>query len=102
MQTQKGTKGSKSPSANQPDNGGPAFPVPFGFVSCRASTGPNDPIPDKPWINIANGMSLRDWFAGMAMMGYCAKGLGDFSIPRNAYMVADAMLKERNGHETNH
>jgi hypothetical protein len=37
----------------------PAFPVPFGFVSDHKNTGPNDPIPDSPFINTANGISER-------------------------------------------
>lgn len=59
----------------------------------------------------AQGMSLRDWFAGMAMQpayrmavrdnDYYAEqdhqkgfGKGD-AVARNAYAIADAMLAER-------
>ena len=62
----------------------PAFPVTF----------PND---DGKLMTMV-GMSLRDWFAGMALMGMA----GDCSLhdtweiyALKAYMFADAMLKER-------
>ena len=45
---------------------------------------------------VQEGMSLRDWFAGMALMGICANThvweMTDFSKP---YEYADAMLAER-------
>jgi hypothetical protein len=40
-----------------------------------------------------NGMSLRDWFAGQALIGLVTLGAGN--SPANAYRVADAMLKIR-------
>jgi hypothetical protein len=59
------------------NKGGPAFPV-----SC--------PIGNS-------GMTLRDWFAGQALAGYCVSDL-PFQ-PEGAaewsYNMADAMLKER-------
>jgi len=49
-------------------------------------------------------MSLRDWFAGMALQGFCANAdlhgkeqgtwIGD-AAARDAYSYADAMLAER-------
>jgi hypothetical protein len=50
------------------------------------------------------GMSLRDWFAGMAMQGLAANGQfqvhpGDDrafgSMPEWCYLIADEMLKAR-------
>jgi len=67
------------------DNGGPAFPV--------AST-----------VVMADGMSLRDWFAAKAnesdvleIIFKHAKSGGSSSITRQQarYMHADAMLAER-------
>ena len=65
----------------QIDDGGPAFPSDnFGQPS-------------------ALGMSLRDWFAGMALQGLCAHyGFGE--IEKDAangyvYTLADAMLQAR-------
>ncbi len=45
----------------------------------------------------APGMSLRDWFAGQALVGICI-GEGSSSWEqdaKNAYVVADAMLAVR-------
>lgn len=49
------------------------------------------------------GMSLRDWFAGQALIGACMEvareehSLADLrmAMARSAYQVADAMLAER-------
>ena len=41
------------------------------------------------------GMSLLDWFAGMALQGFCVDGGTVTELSRTAYLVADAMLKER-------
>lgn len=44
------------------------------------------------------GMSLRDWFAGMAMAGFSAclnAPDGPTGLSEAAYIMADAMLKER-------
>ena len=66
------------------DDGGPAFP-------------------HIPSHGSREGMTLRDWFAGLAMSGFCADpsnhevfdGMEDMAI--NAYRVADAMLAAREG-----
>lgn len=47
------------------------------------------------------GMTLRDWFAGQALAGllagqYSDSGNANLSeVPKEAYLIADAMLKER-------
>ena len=71
--------------------GGPAFPL------CR----PNQYSPQGEVIQrgfTEGGMSLRDWFAGLAMQGMLAdsrfEGLLD-KTSEIAYDFADAMLKER-------
>lgn len=50
------------------------------------------------------GMTLRDWFAGMAMQGYMASDTSNaFSmedIVSVAFEMADYMLKERSKNET--
>lgn len=44
------------------------------------------------------GMTLRDYFAAMAMQGLLSRGSNDFyDIPEIAYKIADAMLEERSG-----
>ena len=56
--------------------------------------------PGQPWNEEQTGMTLRDWFAGQALVGIAPK-LADAMQPNNklaakhAYEVADAMLKER-------
>jgi len=52
-----------------------------------------------PWIT-ENGMSLRDWFAGMALQGFLSTRTGLGAAPTEAmanlaYKQADAMLIER-------
>lgn len=69
------------------DDGGPAFPnVPDGAG-------------DK-WQSWDVGMTLRDYFAGMALQGLCrAPGVGGNNkfviVSKRAYDYADAMLKAR-------
>ena len=49
------------------------------------------------------GMTLRDWFAGLAMQGICAnttyldcnRGYSIRQVASDAYAIADAMLSER-------
>ncbi len=60
------------------DDGGPAFPTPSGE-------------------HYSDGMSLRDWFAGMVLS---SMRVGDWTDCKDgakyAYNYADAMLAERN------
>jgi hypothetical protein len=59
--------------------GGPAFPV---------------MLPEAKIVY--TGMTIRDYFAAMAMQGLCANGNTKATeIAQAAYIVADAMLKER-------
>lgn len=60
------------------NDGGPAFPAKHFDLA------PNE-----------QGMSLRDWFAGQAMMGMIAAGLSEKVDVNIAYKVADAMLAAR-------
>ena len=65
------------------DDGGPAFPFPL----------PGGPLNSHP-----AGMSLRDYFAAMAMQGMLAndaEGYSFVSCAAAAYEQADAMLAER-------
>lgn len=67
------------------DVSGPAFPT-LGNIAYNSD-----------W-HTEYGMSLRDWFAGQAAGGLCAHHHGPPSwenIARDAYIVADAMLKAR-------
>ena len=65
-------------------DGGPAFPV----------------HPDQTAHRGTPGMSLRDWFAGMALQGLLAQQPHDDALKEGglalmAFQCADAMLKER-------
>lgn len=64
-------------------DGGPAYPLPRG----------------ENQVDGTEGMSLRDYFAGQALAGYCAHpDLGTELVDKLAkwsYQIADAMLAER-------
>ncbi len=42
-----------------------------------------------------SGMRLRDYFAAKAMQGILFEGLDESETAKNAYQMADAMLKAR-------
>jgi hypothetical protein len=70
------------------NNGGPAFPRPAGdYNGTKHGSGAQD------------GMTLRDYFAAKAMQGLLACPMQPQSGPdmyaRDAYALADAMLKVR-------
>ena len=68
------------------DTGGPAFPT-KNYAAIQ-------PLAE----GYSEGMSLRDWFAGMAMQSLilAAKTSQDVDLlSKGAYQMADAMLKER-------
>lgn len=81
------------------NDGGPAFP----FITWRSPDG-------MIGVRASDGMSLRDWFAGLAMQaafaGPGARMVADRDgrydqtnwgevVAANAYEMADAMLAER-------
>ena len=61
--------------------------------------GPAFPMSEGDW----SGMSLRDWFAGQALMGWAAgrnrpmehEACEPASVSRSCYTYADAMLRAR-------
>lgn len=61
-------------------DGGPAFPFAAEYGHPAA----------------CGGMSLRDYFAGQALAGLMANGLGSSAV-KTAYDMADAMLRQRKG-----
>ena len=71
--------------ADKIKDGGPAFPVTAGQQV------------------YATGMTLRDWFAGQALVGICAnpdwQPTDVASVVQDAYAHADAMLAAREGGE---
>lgn len=46
-------------------------------------------------VHGASGMTLRDYFAAKAMQGLTQKYSHESDVSRNAYKIADAMLKAR-------
>jgi hypothetical protein len=71
------------------DDGGPAFPT-------LDNNGQGLVL--REW-----GMTLRDWFAGQALAGFCADPSNHelfddaMDAAQNAYELADAMLAARKG-----
>ena len=74
------------------NDGGPAFPSPETVVS-------QDQMPLQYSINAQDGMSLRDWFAGQALIGLMMRAdIGTVSYQERAEWAdrqADAMLARR-------
>ncbi len=73
-------------------NGGPAFPT-LGDDFMKVADGSYQPK-SHYGMQGESGMTLRDWFAGMALQGILAGG-GDYDaglMEREAYQRADAML----------
>ena len=60
--------------------------------------GPAFPVPDIDGSAVAEGMTLRDYFAAKAMQAEFMGGVAqyDFGVTADrAYLMADAMLKAR-------
>lgn len=77
------------------NDGGPAFPQTIAF-------NPNgEAVTAGMYFTEGPGMTLRDYFAAKAMLGYCscASTVDSWSVEttaEQAYRIADAMLAERN------
>jgi hypothetical protein len=67
---------SENKNAKTPTDGGAAFPVAHSYL-------------------IQPGMSLRDYLAAKAMQALAQGGTYFDATARQAYMIADAMLRER-------
>jgi hypothetical protein len=88
------------------EDGGPVFPAEIhGSTHEGEYTGKRD-----VYLNLSGGMSLRDWFAGQALIAlmsnkawvtgldaHCERFCLEFrpELARSAYETADAMLKAR-------
>jgi hypothetical protein len=56
------------------------------------------PIVPHPWPGAAPEITLRDWFAGQALVGLISSEYREFyeqATAFDAYEIADAMLAER-------
>lgn len=68
-------------------DGGPAFPA-------SAIVDVFGDVKDDP----SQGMTLRDWFAGQALAGFCSAdemASDPHLLAADAYLLADAMLEAR-------
>jgi hypothetical protein len=87
-----------SEETNKPNDGGPAFPVPVPFDPMH---GVSADCGNYLIGSGLGGMSLRDWFAGQALVGIGSADVRSESRPdyslwaHNAYRLADAMIKKR-------
>lgn len=75
---------------NEINDGGPAFPHSFSSHSCGGAGGGGG--------YSSGGMTLRDYFAAMAMQGRLANPdwlCSDDRTATEAYQIADAMLEAR-------
>ena len=57
--------------------------------------GPAFPLTDNDGAKCNEGMTLRDYFAAKAMQAMAQKYSHEGDVSRNAYKIADAMLKAR-------
>lgn len=56
-------------------------------------------IPGEESCVTEQGLSIRDWFAGQALMGILAfprRDINNLIICEQSYQIADAMIVERN------
>ena len=85
---------------SEKNNGGPAFPgSSFTNDSDANLTAPDGQVVTPgDWVEMP-GMSLRDYLAAKAMQGICARDIASKTstdvIAREAYAMADAMLRAR-------
>ena len=72
------------------NDGGPAYPHE------RYCTGEDTSCEHLGGLHAASaGMSLRDYFAGLALMGLAALPQAEDTLAKFAYRQADAMIAER-------
>lgn len=88
------------------DDGGPAFPGIEGQDGHGNCTRHVQHDLSVSYVTHNQGMSLRDWFAGMAIPGICKEFYDhedvlftSHDIAREAYEIADAMLIARSPNE---
>ena len=61
----------------------------------KETGGPAFPIKGPIMTSDEQGMTLRDYFAAKAMQARAQKYSHEGDVSRNAYKIADAMLKAR-------
>ena len=87
---------------NTINDGGPAFPGVAGMEGYGNSTRATDPNGETAWTVHNQGMSFRDWLAGMALQGQLAAERHGFDfggrwdqLADQSFKIADAMLAAR-------
>jgi len=83
-------------------NGGSAYPG-FDYLPGYGSQVPVDlPNGHREWMQFSVGMSLRDYFAGQALIGHLSNqsttdhpAFDRHSFAQECYLMADAMIAER-------
>ena len=87
------------------NDGGPAFPIKINHLHHIADESGKTIATASQDLGTYPGMSLRDWFAGMALSGYAGRGCMTARDTREQcedgifYTMADAMIAARNGKE---
>lgn len=84
LQVRETTESKRGSEMSEIDSGGPAFPM------------PHEQMQTGVW-----GLTKREWFAGMALMGVISRGM-DYSTDglvesERAYIYADAMIRAGKG-----
>ena len=70
----------------------PAYPSGESYTTFNNASGVTSHHSKSP---LHHGMTLRDHFAGLAMQGMVSTSNNMNNIAKTAYMMADAMLAER-------
>lgn len=80
------------------NTGGPAFPCVCTNDGYEETTGFNHDVIPAGTTCQYRGLTMRDWFAGKAMQSLLSNTIGTIDDDaRNAYAIADAMLRAREG-----
>ena len=81
------------------NDGGPAFPIKINHLHHIADESGKTIATASQDLGTYPGMSLRDWFAGMALQGAFLEMSSESKIAKSCYLLADAMIAARNGKE---
>jgi hypothetical protein len=91
-------------AVSERDDGGPAFPCIWGNDGDQNAMAPDGSVVPPGHATTIPGMSLRDYFAAKAMLGYLAYNAdvsdNNDKLAEWSYATADAMLKARKGGPT--
>ena len=80
---------------NETKDGGPAFPIPEQHGQQYVGHPAHGMAWEQDFVPAQPGLSLRDWFAGQAIVGLAMDKNPADMIAEWAYALADAMLEAR-------